>query len=115
MPLLATTHMLGDMAHHVFGVMAISYIFTGEMIATNLMLPFILLISGILLTAPGTPGGVATLTRPFRSSSLLLPENVVETCFTLSLANDSSTTGTNVVGDSTILIALDAIHKKWFK
>jgi Na+/H+-dicarboxylate symporter len=111
-PLLATTHMLGDMAMQIFGAMAIYYIFMGEMISLNLIFSYVLLLSTILIAAPGTPGGVVVTTRPFLTSFLGFPTPVAETFFAIGIANDSFATGTNVLGDGVIVMILEKISKK---
>jgi Na+/H+-dicarboxylate symporter len=114
-PLFATTHMLGDMAMQIFGAMALFYIFTGEMISLSLMLSYVLLLSTILIAAPGTPGGVVVTTKPFLTSFLGFPPAVSETFFAIGITNDSFATGTNVLGDGILVMILEKINKKLSK
>ena len=111
-PLLATTHMLGDMAMQIFGAIAFFYIFTGEMIPLTLIISYVFLLSSILIAAPGTPGGVVVTTRPFLTSFLGFPTGVAEIFFAVGIANDSFATGTNVLGDGVIVMILEKINKK---
>ena len=111
-PLLATTHMLGDMATQIFGAVAFYYIFTGEMLPISLAISYVFLLSTILIAAPGTPGGVVVTTKPFLTSFLGFPTPAAETFFAVGIANDSFATGTNVLGDGIIVMILDAISKK---
>lgn len=114
-PLLATTHMLGDMAMQIFGAMALYYIFTGEMVNLSLMLSYVLLLSTILIAAPGTPGGVVVTTRPFLTSFLGFPTPIAETFFAVGIANDSFATGTNVLGDGVVVMILEKLNAKFSK
>jgi Na+/H+-dicarboxylate symporter len=111
-PLLSTTHMLGDMATQIFGALAFYYIFTGNMLPMSLSIPYILLLSSILIAAPGTPGGVVVTTKPFLTSFLGFPMPAAETFFAVGIANDSFATATNVLGDGLIVMILDSISKK---
>lgn len=112
-PLLATTHMLGDMAMQIFGAIAFYYIFMGEMISLTLIISYVFLLASILIAAPGTPGGVVVTTRPFLTSFLGFPVNVAEIFFAVGIANDSFATGTNVLGDGVVIMILEKINKKY--
>ena len=114
-PLLATTHMLGDMAAQIFGVIAVYYVFTGEMLSLSLIISYVFLLATILIAAPGTPGGVVVTTKPLLTSFLGLPTNISEAFFAFGIANDSFATATNVAGDGMIAIILDMLSKKWAK
>jgi Na+/H+-dicarboxylate symporter len=110
-PLLATTHMLGDMATQIFGAIAFYYIFMGEMLPLSLAISYVFLLSSILIAAPGTPGGVVVTTKPFLTSFLGFPSPVAETFFAFGIANDSFATGTNVMGDGIIIMLLEKVEK----
>lgn len=110
-PLCATIHMSGSVMKITACALAICIL--GEM-PTNfgLFLEFVLMLSVIMVAAPGVPGGAIMAALGPLASILGFNADQQALMITIYIAMDSFGTACNVTGDGAIALVVDKLRKK---
>jgi len=111
-PLCATIHLSGSVITIVTGSLAVSYLFQGHLPDVTLMVPFIVMLSVIMVAAPGVPGGSIMASVGLLGSMLGFDEAAIGFMIALYLAQDSFGTACNVTGDGALALCIDHYAKK---
>lgn len=110
-PLCATIHLAGDTVCLVLGTMGIM-LASGMSPDFGLYLPFILMLGVTMVAAPGVPGGGVMAAIGIIGSMLGFTESMQSLIISLHFSQDSFGTATNIMGDQTIAIVVDAVDQK---
>ncbi len=108
-PLCATVHLAGSMLKIVACAVAIMMI-TGLEINTMTFVGFIFLLAITMIAAPGVPGGAIMAALAPLASVLGFGEIELGLMIALYIAMDSFGTATNVTGDGSIAVLINAIE-----
>ena len=110
-PICATIHMSGSVMKITACALAISML---EGMPTNfgLFLEFVLMLSIIMVAAPGVPGGAVMAALGPLASILGFNADQQALMITIYIAMDSFGTACNVTGDGAIALIVDKLRKK---
>ena len=110
-PICATIHMSGSVMKITACALAISML-NGMPTDLGLFLNFILMLSIMMIAAPGVPGGAVMAALAPLSSILGFSADQQAMMITIYIAMDSFGTACNVTGDGAIALIVDRWRKK---
>ncbi len=112
-PLCANIHLSGSTITIVTAATAVMHLYPGlEFPGFVGMIPVILMLGIIMVSAPGVPGGAVMAATGILTSMLGFDEGAVALMIALYLAQDSFGTATNVTGDGAIAVLMNGLQKK---
>ena len=110
-PLCGTIHLAGSTMKITACAMAI-LMMAGEPVSLGAFAGFILMLSIVMVAAPGVPGGAIMASLGILHSMLGFDDTLQAMMIALYIAMDSFGTACNVTGDGAIAIVVDTIAKK---
>ena len=111
-PLCATIHMSGSMMKITACALVISML-EGMPTDLGLFLQFILMLSVVMVAAPGVPGGAIMAALAPLANVLGFNGEQQALMMTIYIAMDSFGTACNVTGDGAIALVVDKIHRNF--
>lgn len=110
-PLCATIHLSGSMMKLTLYAFAIVYM-TNMDVSFGAAMGFILLLSIMMIAAPGVPGGAVMVAVGLLQANMGFNDSLVALMIAAYIAIDSVGTAANVTGDGAIAMIVDRFAKK---